>query len=292
MHGPASTLRGWTRHLMADGAIFVPADPSDRGLLRVREQVPLLPFREIVARLLSDGRAVFEARAIGRLEHFRTSDGEHAALVSVDLSDKDGARAQRTIACVASDSSLTIFDAVATEEARFAEYNAHVRLVATSWYVGLSQLRRRRYEHRPPREWPAIGRPHVVEYLHPEYPNVPTVIAVMDAIPCSAIDSQDAYCALMIESLDVEPAGHEPLELAAGLSGQVSFHTTTADGQRRLNAHAILVDALFQYRAHLECSPNSFDASLETFRGIVESFKPIPRPDAHMRAASGGHWVD
>jgi hypothetical protein len=288
----SDSLRGWSRHTLADGAMFVPDDPLDGGVLRIREQLPLWRFRVLVERLLRDGGDSFRAVDIGPLVRFTTRDGEHAGLVTIALEAQDGAPAERTIACVVGDTGTTVVDGLAVSEPRFGEYRDRVRRLTETWYLGLGRLRRRRFVYAPPPGWPALVRPHVVEYLHPGYPKVPTTIVVMDACPCSDLDQQDASRVIMLESADLEPAGHAPLELGPGLSGQVATFSSTVDGARTLQAHAFLVDGRYLYRAHLACAPGCFDAAMAPFLELMQSIEPVPEPVTRVAAHSAEHWID
>lgn len=223
MMGGVGFLRGWTRRDTADGAIFVPPGGDQGDLIRVRERLPLVRFRDLVDDIVRYGGDLTRAATVSPLERFTTDEGEHAGLVTITNLPP---AFQRTLVLLAADDHATLVDGVTHDPGRFAEHRAAVRDLARGFYLGLGALRRRRYLHRPPPAWIAVARPHAVRYLHPDYPRAGASIIVFDASPSTHERALDDYRRLMIESRD------DGAPLPAQQRGELVLHDKLIDGPR------------------------------------------------------------
>jgi len=283
---------GWTRHPMTDGFIFVPAEGLSAGPIRIREKLPLRPMRAYVDEAVSDsGVEVARASTVGPLERFTTYEGEYAAVVTVESALAGGERLERTIALVAGDDLCAVIDGATARAGAFAIYRDVIRQLAESYYLGLGELRRRRYVYRPPDGWQGLGRPYAAQWYAPGFPANAAFISVYDARPLGWSPAELDDRALTIENKNVVMRAAEPLGFETKVPGRVWRGGGTQDGRRIHVVRARLEDTRFMYLAQLNTTEDAYEESALAFEMLLASIDPIPKrggpPAPHLL-----HWLD
>jgi hypothetical protein len=273
---------------MADGFLLLPPGGAQAGLVRLREKLAPLTMRALV-----DG-AVREAAGgetkVGPLRRFHTYEGEAAGIVTLEI-DLGGAHVERTLALVASDDLCAVFDGLATRADTFESWRAAVLELARSYYMGLGELRRRRFEYAPPPGWHGVGRPYVTAWYAPGYPNEAAFLQVFDARPLAENPVEVDDRLLTIENQRLEPIASAPIAPGRELSGHL-LRASVQEGGRTVHVvRARLVDERFLYLVQLHADDDALETGLAALDALVASVEPIPKagpaPPAHLR-----HWID
>jgi hypothetical protein len=282
---------GWTRHPMADGFIFVPAEGLAAGPIRVREKLPLRRLRDHVEEAIREsGVEVARLSTIGPLVRFTTYEGEHAGMVTIETALAGGERLERSIALVAGDDFCAIIDGATARASAFATYRDVVRQLAESHYLGLGELRRRPYEYAPPAGWQGIARPYATQWYAPGFPRVAAFISVHDARPLGWTPAEVEDRTLTLENRNVLLRAPEPIAFG-GLAGSVWRGAGVQDGRRIHVVRARLEDARFMYLAQLNADEQAHEEAAGAFGELLASIAPIPGrggpPAPHLL-----HWLD
>jgi hypothetical protein len=283
---------GWTRHPMVDGFVLLPPGGLAAGPIRIREKLPLRPLRAFVDEALAEsGAAIAEAARIGPLQRLITLEGENAGVVTVVFALPGGEALERTLALVAGDDLCTVIDGATARPDDFARYRHVIRDLAESYYLGLGELRRRRYEYTPPPGWEALARPYVTAWYAPGFPRTAAFISVFDARPHVGTPAEVEDRSLSIENARFDSTLHEQLSFPGGLEGRLEQGSGTQDGQRIHVVRARLGDGRFDYLIQLNAAEDALAAGRAAFDALLTSIEPIPRPSgapsAHLM-----HWLD
>lgn len=289
---PADFFAGWTRHPMADGFILVPAAGLAAGPIRVRHKQPLVPLRRIIDQALAEsGRAVRSAAKVGALERLVTVEGEHAGLATIEMRLAGDVTMERTIALVAGDDHGTVIDGATARPEELARYRGVIRGLAASCYLGLGELRRRRYAHAVPTGWIGMARPYVTTWLAPGFPRAAATIRVFEARPHATSPAEVDDRALSIENLRVGDVVQRRLRLANGLSGALFRGEGASERGPIVVLRAHLEDDRFLYLSELQSDAPMLDEAVARYEELVHSIQPIPRRQLPP-ASSARHWLD
>lgn len=285
-------LGGWTRHPMADGFILVPPDGLTAGPIRIREKLPLRPLRAFVDDALREGGTeVASAARIGPLSRFMTLEGESAGQVTVVFALPGGEALERTFALVAGDDICAVIDGATARPDDFARYRQAIRELAESYYLGLGELRRRRFDYTPPPGWEALARPYVTVWYAPGFPGTAAFISVFEARPRAGTSVEVEDRSLSIENSLVDMRVTESLSLSGGLGGRLEQGNGVQDGKRIHVVRARLGDGRFDYIVQLNAAEDALPAARAAFDALLASIEPIPRP-AGAPSAHVLHWLD
>jgi hypothetical protein len=289
---PADFFADWSRHPLADGFMLVPAGGLTAGPIRVRQKVPLTPLRRIVDRALAEsGRAIRTASKIGALERLVTIEGEHAGLVTVETELAGGARLERTIALIAGDDHGAVIDAATSRPDAFARYREVVRGLASSYYLGLGELRRRRYGYTAPPGWTGVARPYVTSWYTPAFPRDAAFISVFEARARAAGRAEIDDRSLSIENRKITSVSQSRLRLPNGLTGSLLRGGGSGDAGPIVVLRAHLEDERFIYLTELHAGEAILDSVILRYQELVYSIEPVPRPQAPPASALP-HWLE
>src|SRR5215470_11389297 len=224
---------GWSRHPMVDGFILVPPGGLAAGPIRLREKLPLRPLRAFVDDALREGGAEAASAAhIGPLSRFMTLEGESAGQVTVVFALPGGETLERTFALVAGEDICAVIDGATARPDDFARYRQVIRDLAESYYLGLGELRRRRYDYAPPPGWEGLARPYVTVWYAPGFPRAAAFISVFDARPHAGAPVEVEDRSLSIENNLIDARIAESLSLPGGLEGRLERGSGLQDGRK------------------------------------------------------------
>ena len=285
-------LSGWTRHPMADGFILVPPGGLAAGPIRLREKLPLRPLRAFVDDALREGGAeIASAARIGPLSRFITLEGESAGQVTVVFALPGGETLERSFALVAGEDMCALIEGATARPEDFARYRQAIRDLAESYYLGLGELRRRRFEYAPPPGWEGLARPYVTVWYAPGFPRTAAFISVFEARPRAGTSVEVEDRSLSIENSLVDARLAEPLSLPGGLEGRLERGSGVQDGKQIHVLRARVGDGRFDYLVQLNAAEDALPAARAAFDALLASIEPIPRP-AGAPSAHLLHWLD
>lgn len=279
---------GWKRQLMADGYVMKPPDGA-RSSLRVRERIPLRRFRDVIDETLAEANLRAADARRGPIELFHSDEGEHAGIITLEIGRETAA--QWSLALVAGDTTATCIIGKTDQTDRFATLRALVKQLAAGSYLGLGEIRRRRYVYAPPPGWFRTARPYVTHWYAPDYPRESAFMSVHDARPnaMSLIELDDR--AMSIENSEIKARGTSPLRAAGGLRGSLWRGEAVDRGKPMSIQRAFLGDDRFLYLVELFTDAACFERATAVFHRLLSSIEPIPRP-SHTQSTSESFWVD
>jgi hypothetical protein len=266
-------LAGWTRAPRAGGAVL--AGPRAE-VIEIRNGVRPIPSLRSLA------------GADARIERLTTLEGEAAALAV-------GERSAIAIA-VGDDCATVIRGSGGDEVAR------SVRELAIHTYLGLGELRRRRYVYAPPAGWLGLAQHHAARWLHPRFPPVPHTLTVFDARPAIGTASE-LVDALLVTSTTHGRRVEAPHPLAAtrtpgGLGGayaRIDLRDRGAPAsipRERSIIRCHLRDERFAYVVELAGPSASIAADLPVLEAVVASIEAVHPRTAHDVADRVLYWGD
>jgi hypothetical protein len=286
--GLPDLLRGWSRHIIAEGLVLIAPDGPASAAVQVFEQRrPLRPLREIVAETVAGMAAPLRAGArVGPVELFDTIEGEHGGAVTITSLLPSGERVLRTLAMLLADDAYALIDGVVAQPALEAPTAALVRAVARNYFLALGSDRRRPCYHDLPEGWYAARRAHAT-LLHD--PTCAAVIQVFDARPTSLGVPDSCDRMLFVDSpdlADAEPPGEaQRVRSAHGLAGARRAFRGHAKTLHRVT----MTDDRYVYVAQLEAPDDKIEGCLPDFLSVVTSLRPVPRP---VKTEALTHWVE
>lgn len=289
-------LSGWAKLPMADGIVLVPQGGPQAGGIRIHERVrPLRRFSAILGDILAGLPEYRASMQLSPLQRLTTFEGEHAAIVTLSALHA-GRPVERTIGLIAGDDSYAMVDGAVVDPERFAEVRQMVQQITEGFYLGLGDLRRRRYFYRPPVGWRGMGRVHTTRYYHPDYPREPAIITVHDTRPSTVTVSEvtdrllfQDFTGGLVRDPPVPPT---PIVAASGLAGQIVRITGRHPSGRNLAfVQATLVDSRFSYTIVLETTVEALPRHLPTLTEMVTSISPVP-PRRTQGASALICWAD
>jgi hypothetical protein len=272
--------------------------PSGRGagVIEYRERVrPLARMGAIVRRVLALDPLFAEADVPADAERMRTSEGEHAALVTVRV-----ASAQRDVGVVFGDDFYALAIGLCREPALFAEATRVMRELVVGDRHMLA-TRRRRFDYEPPPGWQPFVAGFVTAWYPPEFPNDSTYVTVYPANPTTL--APNAIFDIMLAAATrggmrvtkVEPP--RPARSDSGLSGRSFEALLRGPPPEPIDlpmACSVLADARYVYA--VEASARNV-VHLATHRAaldaLVASIRPVPASRADIRDATTiSHWAE
>jgi hypothetical protein len=255
-------------------------------------------MKQIVRDALNDPLLARLEVNVGPLERFLTFEGEHAGLVHIAGHGADGLQVERTLSLIAGDDWGQVLDVATSQPARFAELRQLARHVTELSALRLGEQRQRRFEHRPPAGWTAIGRATSVLFLHPAYPRVPTLIEVSHARRHRWDPTEGDPLGTTGDLPDPRARGAAlrtlPVQIDAVLGGSVrEWEPAIPGGTRGLFAVAELADTRYEYRLALQCDELDPTLSRRAFLDVMYSIHPVPIPRGGRDPADAlGAWSD
>jgi hypothetical protein len=248
----------WSREPLANGGVVLtaPAGPA-AGSICIRPRVRPRPLRAIVQSLARQG-GVDAAHARGPIERIVTDDGEHAALVELEMP-----RASWVVGIVAGEDALTLVEGTGARAAAAAIREAVVRMLRAT-ALGIAPQRARMFEYPPPAGWYGVRRTLATCWLAPRGGGR---IVVCDAVPAtgSARLTQDLLWT-------IGAPAHAEVEPIAGRVRGRRTRWTSAGGTL---AQIELADARFLYRVYAHARGG---ADLAALAELVDGIVPVPAP--------------
>lgn len=261
-----ATLANWSRIALADGVRL--AEPEGCTIV-MRQRIRPIPG---LRALLDD--ALHTPTTGGHLQRFTTLEGEHAAMASLELEDRRAA-----VAVVVGDESASTVVGLGpvTSPTPLSDV---VRQLAEHAFLGLGEVRRRRYDYRPPEGWRGLERPHAALWLHPEFPRTPHTLTVFDARPHLGTGPEIADRLLFADSTHGRakdaPQKLVPVQVESGLSGSIARIGFREQGAHIAVVRATLRDGRFAYVLELTGPSATIAGDLPTFTAALDSVTPIP----------------
>lgn len=289
-----AALAGWMREWTSDGLVLFPADERDQVLVRIRQELPLQRLRRCVDDYCAEAaRLGFSDVEVGPLERFSTYEGEPAGTVTIAMRSAHRQATEITLALIAGDATCWLVEATAGMEARFASVRRTTRLLAELAFLGKGELRRRRYEYRPPAGWILLPHPRGAIWLHPEYPRFPARMLVFDACPVRHGVSEQADQMVTIQNRLLELENGSTRPMAAGdLRGELRRYRVKPGAPGALAVwEALLVDDRFVYRTELE-APDGADEVVAALEKLASTIRPIAARRVGDEPGLLGMWGD
>ena len=266
-----STLASWTRVALADGVVL--GEPGGCTIV-MRQRVRPIPG----LRALLDA-ALESPTTGGRMKRFTTLEGEHAAMAWLDSGDR-----QAAVAVVVGDESAATVIARGPVAAPGGSPEVAlpdvVQQLAEHTFLGLGEIRRRRYCYRPPEGWRGLERPHAARWLHPGFPRIPHTLTVFDARPHLGTGPEIADRLLFTDRTHGQakdgPQKLVPVQVESGLTGSIARIGFTRQGEHIAVVRATLRDERFAYALELTGPSASIASDLPTFTTVLDSVAAIP----------------
>jgi len=170
-----ATLADWLARITATGVTYEPRDSRTRGAIHVTERLrPPRPPAQIVraeVKRLVDNQIIRDER-IGPIEKLRTTDGEHAALITVrGTGVVDECPLFYLFGFVFAEDFYNYIEGWITDELGFVELDQLVREAISTSHLCLGSGRPRMFLYDPPPGWQALGRgPLLTEWYPLDFP--------------------------------------------------------------------------------------------------------------------------
>lgn len=287
-----AALAGWLREWTSDGFLLFPSGERDQVVVRIRQELPLQRLRRRVDGYCAEAvRLGFRDVMVGPLERFSTWEGEPAGIVTIAMRSADGQANEITLALIAADSTCWLFEATAGIEARSASVRRTTRLLAELAFLGKGELRRRRYQYRPPAGWILLPHPRGAIWLHPEYPRFAARMIVFDACPVRHGMSEQADRMVATKNRFLELENDSIRAMATGdLRGELRRYHVKPDAPAAISVwEALLVDERFVYRTELE-APVGADQVVAVLEELARTIEPIAPRRVDEDPALLGMW--
>ncbi|MFN0249346.1 MAG: hypothetical protein ACKV2T_20845 [Kofleriaceae bacterium] len=290
-------IPGWKRHHVADGVVIVPPEGMNLAAITIRQRVrPLRSLKSILdeaaTRLEPELRAHL---AIGAADRFVNTSGEYVALATMSSQNADKFF-QQTTAMAIGDDWFVQMDGVANVAAIAPKIAEIVRVLATTCYTGLGELRRRPYLYQPPAGWHGVGHACETIYYGPRHPRSRAVMRLFHARPVKMTPSESQDRALHCETMLIQekdaPVPAKNFTNWYGLYGEMIKESgLDAAGRRVLVYKTMLVDKRFMYLSRLDTDADESAAVLPDYLKVLERVVPVPLvPQERHHAVI--HWSD
>lgn len=269
----------WVQHF---GVNLVTAYPPQLGArFRYFERVrPQPSFSTIVDRAIARDPE-FRPHQLGEMTRLVTVEGEYGAWVAIE-GWREG-RAVKHIGAVFMDEFATVLDSIAIIPEHFYAVERRSFELTRSQRFEITN-RPRPFFYVPPASWQAVASGATASWYPLDFPKNLSVITVPPAsvVEGSAEAAVDATFAEAGAGLSVDHSAREELTSANGNKG--SFLRLSGRREGRVEPIyrevAMYVVGRYAYRMRLETTNTSKLLELrEVFRGVSESFRPVPGAD-------------
>lgn len=301
-------LPGWQRVVRAN-AVIMRAMDRPVGELRYREVYgPVQPIRRIIEERLA--LAPLPMSTVVKLhppERVMTIEGEHAAIVQLDLLCSDAVvrpvgenlaavpdrPAVRMFGVTFADHFTTLIDGLSLERQYFDEFIAAIRRVTRHTSLVLGE-RRRRFVYRRPPGWQALATPFTTRYIPPDYPRNLAMITVYPAMPAGPSHwfLESVISDIREKGAVVRQVGEPELVSYGGVTGNRWKVTSTNNGKSLIHVPIVLQDKHYVYRLRLDHGPENLGAR-PVFDAVCESIERILQPTtAKVASTDFDHWSE
>lgn len=289
-------MNGWSRRFLADSIVLYPPGGREQGAVRITERIrPLRPVQQILREVISRFEDPWQVEHIGEVRPLVTLEGEHAALVKIDMRAQ-AVQAVVMLGIVFGDDFYATVEAMSFSAEQHGQFQHYTEHLTRHFHLGLGMLRRRRYLYTPPPGWQALARTHSVTWYPPDYPRLRALIRVFDAKPADTSQPmlqdrrlvEDLALGMGMRS-DAPPA---PVSSDYGLNGLLTVTTGQYEGgPTTIYAQVALVDTRFSYLLRLESSVADIVTSREIFAQLIKTVFPVPLATTESEGALV-QWAD
>jgi hypothetical protein len=290
-------IPGWKRHHVADGVVIVPPEGMKLAAITIRQRVrPLRSLKSILDEALTHLEPQMRVHlAISPADRYVNTSGEYVALATMTSTYAD-TFFQQTTAMVLGDDWFAQIDGVAHAAVIAPKIAEVVRVLATTCYLGLGELRRRPYLYTPPPGWRGVGHACETVYYGPRHPTSRAVIRMFHARPVKMTPSESQDRALHCETMLIQekdaPVPAKNFTNWYGLYGEMIKESgLDATGRRILVYKTMLVDKRFMYLSRLDTDAEESPSALPDYLKVLERVVPVPLvpQDRHQAVI---HWSD